>query len=125
MTTTFAHVVDGKVRVVGLPSTGTLSDGSSVSGFEFLSPDVLSAEGWLPVVEVRSELATGERWGDPVFSVEEGVVVATFSAEPEPPPEPDPMADMQAQLAAQQDQLAAQQTLIDELLAALGGGGNG
>ena len=42
-----------------------------------------------------------------------------------PPPEPDPMADMQAQLAAQQDQLAAQQTLIDELLAALGGGGNG
>ena len=42
-----------------------------------------------------------------------------------PPPEPDPMADMQAQLAAQQDQLAAQQALIDELLAALGGGGNG
>ena len=35
-----------------------------------------------------------------------------------PPPEPDPMADMQAQLAAQQ-------ALIDELLAALGGGGNG
>ena len=34
-----------------------------------------------------------------------------------PPPEPDPMADMQAQLAAQQ-------ALIDELLAALGGGGN-
>ena len=42
-----------------------------------------------------------------------------------PPPEPDPLADMQAQLAAQQDQLAAQQALIDELLAALGGGGNG
>ena len=42
-----------------------------------------------------------------------------------PPPEPDPVADMQAQLAAQQDQLAAQQALIDELLAALGGGGNG
>ena len=38
-----------------------------------------------------------------------------------PPPEPDPMADMQAQLAVQQDQLAAQQALIDELLAALGG----
>ena len=35
-----------------------------------------------------------------------------------PPPEPDPMADLQAQLAAQQ-------ALIDELLAALGGGGNG
>ena len=35
-----------------------------------------------------------------------------------PPPEPDPRADMQAQLAAQQDQLAAQQALIDELLAA-------
>ena len=35
-----------------------------------------------------------------------------------PPPEPDPMADMQAQLAARQ-------ALIDELLAALGGGGNG
>ena len=35
-----------------------------------------------------------------------------------PPPEPDPLVDMQAQLAAQQ-------ALIDELLAALGGGGNG
>ena len=35
-----------------------------------------------------------------------------------PPPEPDPLVDLQ-------DQLAAQQTLIDELLAALGGGGNG
>ena len=35
-----------------------------------------------------------------------------------PEPEPDPVADMQAQLAAQQ-------ALIDELLAALGGGGNG
>lgn len=33
-------------------------------------------------------------------------------------PPPDPMADMQTQLAAQQ-------ALIDELLAALGGGGNG
>ena len=31
-----------------------------------------------------------------------------------PPPEPDPLADLQ-------DQLAAQQALIDELLAALGG----
>ena len=35
-----------------------------------------------------------------------------------PPPEPDPMVDLQ-------DQLAAQQALIDQLLAALGGGGNG
>ena len=35
-----------------------------------------------------------------------------------PPPEPDPLTDLQAQLAAQQ-------ALIDELLAALGGGGNG
>ena len=32
-----------------------------------------------------------------------------------PPPEPDPLVDLQ-------DQLAAQQALIDELLAALGGG---
>ena len=32
-----------------------------------------------------------------------------------PPPEPDPLVDLQAQLAAQQ-------ALIDELLAALGGG---
>jgi hypothetical protein len=117
-TTTFAHVVDGVVRAVGLPSTGTLSDGSSVSGFEFLSPDVLSTEGWLPVVEIHSELSDGEQWGAPVFTVEEGAVFAHFAAEPIPPPEPDPMADMQAQLAAQQ-------ALIDELLAALGGGGNG
>ena len=113
-TTTFAHVVDGVVRAVGLPSTGTLSDGSSVSGFEFLSPDVLSAEGWLPVVEVRSELADGEQWGAPVFTVEEGAVFAHFAAEPIPPPEPDPVEALQAQVQAQQ-------ATIEALLDALGG----
>ena len=57
----------------------------------------------------------------------DGVLVydETYQTPIPPPPEPDPMADMQAQLAAQQDQLAAQQALIDQLLAALGGGGNG
>ena len=45
--------------------------------------------------------------------------VEQLSGLPIPPePEPDPLVDLQ-------DQLAAQQALIDELLAALGGGGNG
>ena len=61
-TTTFAHVVDGVVRAVGLPSTGTLSDGSSVSGFSSSHLMSLSTEGWLPVMEIHSELSDGEQW---------------------------------------------------------------
>lgn len=51
----YAKVENGQVVQVGLPSTGTLKDGSTVSGYNFLPESVLIAEGWLPLVDNMPE----------------------------------------------------------------------
>jgi hypothetical protein len=79
--------------------------------------DTLSEDGWLAEREIDNGDGTGTRTTFDADGNVESVEQLTDLPIPEPPP-PDPMADMQAQLAAQQ-------ALIDELLAALGGGGNG
>lgn len=79
--------------------------------------DTLSEDGWLAEREIDNGDGTGTRTTFHPDGTVDTVEQLTGLPIPEPPP-PDPMADMQAQLAAQQ-------ALIDELLAALGGGGNG
>ena len=67
---------------------------------------------------IEQVVDNGDSTGTRTTFTPEGEVesVEELSGLPIPPePEPDPVADMQAQLAAQQ-------ALIDELLAALGGG---
>ena len=67
---------------------------------------------------IEQVVDNGDGTGTRTTFTPEGEVesVEELSGLPIPPePEPDPVADMQAQLAAQQ-------ALIDELLAALGGG---
>ena len=51
----YAKVENGQVVQVGLPSTGTLKDGSTVSGYNFLPENILLAEGWLPLVDNMPE----------------------------------------------------------------------
>ena len=51
----YAKVENGQVIQIGLPSTGTLKDGSTVSGYNLLPESVLIAEGWLPLVDNRPE----------------------------------------------------------------------
>ena len=51
----YAKVENGQVIQIGLPLTGTLKDGSTVSGYNFLPESVLIAEGWLPLVDNRPE----------------------------------------------------------------------
>lgn len=76
----YALVVDGSIERVGLPSSGRLRDGSTVSGFNLLDPVVLAGEGWLPIVEVRGEIADGQVWAEPVFAVADDHVTATYTA---------------------------------------------
>jgi hypothetical protein len=47
----YALVQNGQVAQVGFPSSGTLSDGRSVSNYDLLPKSALLAEGWLPLVE--------------------------------------------------------------------------
>jgi hypothetical protein len=47
----YALVEDGIVKTIGLPQTGTLKDGSTVSGYNLLDAEILIDEGWLPLVD--------------------------------------------------------------------------
>jgi hypothetical protein len=47
----YALVENGEVTQVGLPQTGTLKDGGTVSGYHLLDESILLAEGWLPLVD--------------------------------------------------------------------------
>lgn len=47
-----AQVRNATVVAVGLPSAGQLSDGRTVSNYAQLSAAVLTAEGWLPLIDV-------------------------------------------------------------------------
>ena len=47
----YALVSNGQVEKVGLPTTSTLSDGRTVSGFNLFDPSILILEGWFPIEE--------------------------------------------------------------------------
>lgn len=51
----YAKVENKTVTQIGLPSTGTLKDGRTVSNYNFLPKDILIKEGWLPCEEVKPE----------------------------------------------------------------------
>jgi hypothetical protein len=38
---------------IGLPHSGVLSDGRTVSNYHLLPQEILTSEGWLPVEEVK------------------------------------------------------------------------
>lgn len=48
-------VENGEVKKIGLPKTGFLKDGSSVSGYVLLDEEVLRTEGWLPLEDSQPE----------------------------------------------------------------------
>lgn len=45
----YVQLQDGEIVAYSLPRTGLLSDGRAVSGYHFLHPDILHAEGWREV----------------------------------------------------------------------------
>ena len=49
------QVINGEIKQYSLPKTGTLKDGSTVSGYNLLGEDILRAEGWLPLEDVKPE----------------------------------------------------------------------
>ena len=49
------QVIEGKIKQYDLPKTGTLKNGSTVSGYHLLDEDLLKDEGWLPLEDVEPE----------------------------------------------------------------------
>ena len=43
------QVINGKIAQYSLPKTGTLKNGSTVSGYHLLDNEILLNEGWLPL----------------------------------------------------------------------------
>ena len=57
-------VENGQVSIIGLPETGTLSDGRTVSNYNKLSEDILLAEGWLPLSRLEPEYTPDTQYLD-------------------------------------------------------------
>ena len=49
------QVINGEITQHSLPKTGTLKNGSTVSGYHLLDEEVLLDEGWLPLEDNRPE----------------------------------------------------------------------
>jgi hypothetical protein len=49
------QVINGKIAQYSLPKTGTLKNGSTVSGYHLLDEEVLLDEGWLPLEDIKPE----------------------------------------------------------------------
>lgn len=49
------QVIEGKIKQYSLPKTGTLKNGSTVSGYHLLDEEILLDEGWLPLEDVKPE----------------------------------------------------------------------
>ena len=49
------QVINGEIAQYSLPKTGTLKDGSTVSGYHLLDEETLLDEGWLPLDDVEPE----------------------------------------------------------------------
>lgn len=80
------QVINGEIRIIGLPQTGTLSDGSTVSGYDLLPPETLAAEGWQDAEDSPPDY-------DPVthylvhegYAVEDGRAVQKYRVVEHPP----------------------------------------
>ena len=49
------QVINGKIAQYSLPKTGTLKNGSTVSGYHLLDEETLLEEGWLPLEDIKPE----------------------------------------------------------------------
>jgi hypothetical protein len=81
---TMARVRDGVIVELGLPETGVLSDGSTVTNYHLLSLDTLITEGWVPVEEPEVEPQEGMVFSGWDYEVDSDRVIRRplFSEEP-------------------------------------------
>jgi hypothetical protein len=81
----YAHVTNGVVdRTGGLPTSWTLKDGRSVSGFNNLTAAEQLAEGWLPLTENMPALGAGQQYGPPTYTVGASSVTADYPVQATP-----------------------------------------
>ena len=86
------QVINWEIKQYSLPKTGTLKDGSTVSGYHLLDEEVLLDEGWLPLEDILPEYdEETEYLANDGYEILEDKVIKKYKVEdiPEPtPPEP-------------------------------------
>lgn len=99
----YARVKNGQVVQVGLPVTGILADGCTVSGYNLLDTETLRAEGWLPLEDNQPEYDTETEYLELAgYTVQEDKVIANYTIRQRQTPLPtleQQIADIQIALA--------------------------
>ena len=82
------QVIKGEITQRTLPKTGTLKNGSTVSGYHLLDEDILKEEGWLPLEDNPPEY--DEETQDLIndgYEILEDKVIKKYSIENIPEPQ--------------------------------------
>lgn len=105
----FAKVEDGEVTSTSLPESGSLPDGSMVSGFDKLDADTLATAGWLPIEDNGSPFYNTEtQTVTRTLEVQGNQVVAVYEiTDLPPPPDPEPDPEIAPSVQQQLDTLLA------------------
>jgi hypothetical protein len=74
----YAKVENGQVTQIGLPTTGTLKDGRTVSNYNLLPNDILIKEGWLPCEEIKPEITEKQYLEIDTKEIVKGKVIVTY-----------------------------------------------
>lgn len=81
----FVLVDSNQIKQFGLPQTGTLKNGSTVSRFDLLPLDILAQEGWFPLENNKSIYdETTEMLQFQSYEFLEDKVIANYIAVPIP-----------------------------------------
>ena len=93
---------------VGLPKKGTLSDGSTVMGYDKLPEEILTQEGWHPYQEAKPDHDPNTHYlirGD--YHFEDGKIVQNYAtAELPPATEHDEYVDPEQRIAELEQAIA-------------------
>ena len=123
MTMNYAKVENGQLTQIGLPTTGVLKDGSTVSGYNFLPEDILREEGWLPLVENEPEYNPETEYLEHVgYDITDIEVRPIYEVklkpthEPPPPSLEDKVLDLESENAQLKQNLITTQSAVDFIL---------
>ena len=107
------QVLDGEIKQYSLPKTGTLKDGSTVSGYHLLDEEILKSEGWLPLEDnLPTYNIETQHLVDEVYEILIDKVIKKYIVEDIPAPQPlEP-----TELELLQNKVAEQDAVIEELM---------
>ena len=89
------QVIEGKIKQYNLPKTGTLKNGSTVSGYHLLDNEILLDEGWLPLEDVEPEYDEETQYlANGGYEILEDKVIKKYSIVDIAEPEPDELQEL-------------------------------